>query len=68
LLIPQPHNYPNLRSIEAIGLNEQFSGVNDRKRMWRMGQEALKEGKRASLTDDFPLSQGPKADQWKGDL
>jgi hypothetical protein len=49
LLIPQPHNYPSLRSIEAIGLNEQFSGVNDRKRMWRMGQEALKE---ASLTDD----------------
>jgi hypothetical protein len=49
LLIPQPHNYPSLRSIEAIGLNEQFSGVNDRKRMWRMGQQALRE---TSLTED----------------
>jgi hypothetical protein len=29
-----------------------------------MGQEALKE---ASLTEDFPVSQGPKADNWKDD-
>ena len=47
-----------------IGLNEQFSGMNDRKRMWRMGQDASRE---ASTTEDFPVSQGPKADQWKAD-
>jgi hypothetical protein len=28
--------------------------------MWRMQQEALKE-----LSEDFPLSQSSKADQWK---
>jgi hypothetical protein len=26
------HSYPSLRSIEAIGLNEQFSGVNEQVR------------------------------------
>ena len=28
------HSYPSLRSIEAIGLNEQFSGVNEQ--VWRL--------------------------------
>jgi hypothetical protein len=26
------HSYPSLRSIEAIGLNEQFSGMNEQVR------------------------------------
>jgi hypothetical protein len=41
---------------------ELFGGGFSPQEMWRMQQEAMKA---ASVTEDFPLSQGSKADQWK---
>lgn len=39
--------------------------VRELNRSWRALQEARKA---ESLTEDFPVSQGPKADQWKADV